>query len=497
MIDWALPPDTPTDAIESSALTFGWPEVVKTPAADSAGPRRGPMDHLKRLATDPRGTIRSMIKKKAPVKTLTGNGEGGVTLRQREMLVRAAAAQGFDRDMNGRNAMRAGELGIGQTADVLLAASGEPRLPDEVFYRLRWGGLFIYVGTHEGKVRRLAEQFRPSAGFVLERPVQPLRAAPFGLRVGPLTTEGYYFAARRTHLVQGGRFTERFTYDVHLTAAPDYEHGYVVEKRVPTEDDILNRLRKKNPDAEEADLRARAHKLVHHVFPTFLTREAAMLHILQRDLPPAYRGRVPTALKVEKDRRGFVRTLWMNWLRVGGPVLSQLQFAHQAAELLTVLHEQARVIHLDLRPDNLVITERGVGFVDFGSSVRVGEQIEESAMLTSLFEQMMRTSQVQRMLGKMIDKGRVTNEAITAAHRRVDKTIDTFYLAVLIHKPHGNPQLDHLIHLDDAAPSARSLAALTAAVLRPKNPHHVRFKTAADILRGIRRIEAKHQPAAA
>src|SRR5690606_25528313 len=126
-----------------------------------------------------------------------------------------------------------------------------------------------------------------------------------------------------------------------------------------------------------------------------------------------------------------------------------------------------------------------------------GEQIEQSPMLTTLFETMMRTSQIQRMLGKMIDDGRVTNESITAAHQKVDKTLDTFYLAVLITKPHGNPMLNHLIRVDEDSPTARSLSALTAAILRPKNPRHAAFKNAADILRGIRRIEAKNEPAAA
>ncbi len=436
-------------------------------------------------------------------KTLTADGQGATTLRQRDRLLRAVMQQGFEQETKGRKVARCSELDIAETADVLFSASGEPRLPDEVFYKLRWGGLFVYVGSHEGKVQRLAELFEPGRGFVLERPVEPLWASPLGLRFPGLAKRGYFFAARRTHLVQPGEFTDRFTYDVHLTprigadAQLPAAQRYVVEKSVPGEADILDRLRKKNPDAEDADLQARAHKLVDHVFPTFLTREAAMLQILQRDLPPEDRRRVPTALKVEKDERGFVRKLWMNWLRIGGPVLSQLQFAHQAAQLLTVLHEQAQVVHLDLRADNLVITEHGVGFVDFGSSVRVGEQLEQSPMLHTLFEQMMRTSHIQRMLGRMIDDGRVTNETITAVHQKVDKTLDTFYLAVLINKPHGNPMLNHLIEVDEDSPQARSLSSLTAAILRPKNPQHAAFKTAADVLRGIRRIEARFEPAAA
>jgi len=444
-----------------------------------------------------------MLGRTPKIQTLSPTGDGGTTLRQREALLRAVMQQGFEQETGvaNRRVARSSELAGQQTADVLFAASGEPRLPDEVFPKLRWGGLFVYVGTHEGKVRRLAEQFNARTGFHLERAVEPLWASRFGLRgfrgFPGLATRGFFFAARKTHLIHAGEFTQRFTYDVHLRPVAGAEGGYVVEKRVPSEADIVERLRKKNPDAEEKDIRERAHKLVQHVFPTFLTREAAMLQILQRELPPEYRQRVPTALRVEKDANGFVRTLWMNWLRIGGPTLTQLQFARQAAELLTAVHDVAQVIHLDLRLDNLVITEHGVGFVDFGSSVRVGEKIEESAMLTTLFDAMMRTSQIQRMLGRMIDTGRVTNEAITAVHQKVDKTLDTFYLAVLINKPHGNPMLNHLVSVDEDSPVARSLAALTAAILRPKNTEHGQFKTAADILRGIRRIEEKQKPAAA
>ncbi|MEO0476761.1 MAG: hypothetical protein AAF085_12465, partial [Planctomycetota bacterium] len=272
--------------------------------------------------------------------------------------------------------------------------------------------------------------------------------------------------------------------------APD---GYIVTKRVPTYDDLLHRLKHKFPDVPVSDLEKRTHKLVDHVFPTFLTREAAMLGILQKNLAPEYREKVPRPLGIQKDSRGFVRTLHMNWMRIGGEPITQLDFAIQSAELLSAIHEQAGVMHLDLRMDNMVITPGGVGFVDFGSACKIGEQVQKSPMLGTLFTEMMRTSQIQRMLGKMIERGHVTNNAISEVYGKTDKTVDSFYLAVQIAKPHANPELKQLIEYNPESDSAGMLSALTAAVLRPKNPEMAQYKSASDLVRGLRRIERRLQ----
>lgn len=236
-----------------------------------------------------------------------------------------------------------------------------------------------------------------------------------------------WFAARKMQLIQPGEVSDHFTYQVELVPVKKATHGYVVSNRVPTYDELVRRLRQKFPGAEPADLQKRAHKLVDHIFPTFLIRESAFLQLLQRDLPSPFKDRVPRALEVEKDSRGFVRRLMMNWLRIGGKPLSQLEFARQIAELLSILHDKARVMHLDLCLDNFVITERGVGFVDFGSAVRLeDENLNRSPMLNTLFEEMMRTSQIQRMLGTMLEKKLITNNVICDVHQKVDKTVDTF-----------------------------------------------------------------------
>ena len=422
---------------------------------------------------------------------LTGDGQG-VSIKQREKLVDAVLRQAVRREATDRVVARSSDvLTDGALADVLLAGTGEPKLPDEVFGKLRWGGLFAYVAANEKSVSNLAEAFDGKRGFLLEQPPTAVHASTAGLRMPGITPSGTYFLARKTALIQPGDTTERFTYEVHLTRQEDAPNGYIVTKQVPTYDNLLWRLKKKFPGTEEDALAERARKLVDTVFPTFLTREAAILKILAKHLPDPYCYRVPSCLSTVHNDRGMVTELTMNWLRNGGEPLPQIDFARQAAELLTVLHDHARVIHLDLRLDNFVITEDGVGFVDFGSACRIGENLGESPMIETLFSEMMRTSQIQRMLGKMLERGDVTNQTMRDVHGKVDKTVDAFYLAVQIAKPTNNPELRSLITYDPNSEMAQRLKALTAAILRPKNPHMAEFKTAADILRGVRRIESR------
>jgi hypothetical protein len=426
-----------------------------------------------------------------------------------DLLIRAIADQRYRGERRARAENRtANLLDDGQTFDFLFAGPGEPHSPVELFQRLRWGGVFVCVGDHAARLGRDAEAFAHHPGFRVETPVTLAHASRLGVRLPGLTPSGLFFAVRKTHLVHPAQPTDRFTYDVELAPPPPAatprrrftdppEAGYTVVKRVPDAQALLHRLRIKFPDADPDDLATRARKFVDHVFPTFLTREAAFLKILERDLPDAYRSRVPRLLEIEKDDRGFVRCLRMNWLRTGTTPFTQLAFARQAAELLAVIHDHARIMHLDLRLDNFVLTDEGVGFVDFGSAVRIGEDLSQSPMLTSLFGEMMRTSQIQRMLGHMIRRGDVHNPAFTAAHHNVSPALDSYYLAVTINRPRHNPLFAHLIEHDTDSPQARALASLTAAILRPKSPDKAEFKTPSDILRGIDRIERKLGPPAA
>jgi serine/threonine protein kinase len=180
----------------------------------------------------------------------------------------------------------------------------------------------------------------------------------------------------------------------------------------------------------------------------------------------------------------------MTWLRQGTPTrLSQIEFARQAAELLNVVHDAVGIIHLDLRLDNFVITPDGVCFVDFGSSVRVGENIHGNPMLSTIFEELMRTSQIQRMLYKMKSSGLVTSNVISEAYQRVDKAVDLFYLAVQMNQPLNNPDFEGLVEFDLNSPEAKGLERLTHEILHPADPAKPPYRTARDVLAGIRNLE--------
>ena len=160
----------------------------------------------------------------------------------------------------------------------------------------------------------------------------------------------------------------------------------------------------------------------------------------------------------------------------------------QSADPSGALHDEAGIMHLDLRLDNFVITPAGVGFVDFGSAVRVDENLKQSPLLSSLFEELMRTSEIQRMLFRMTRTGEVTSEAISGGLHKVDKAVDCFYLAVQISSPHANPDLKDLIRFDKGSDEARRLSRLTEQILRPADPAKPAYRSAADILAGIRQL---------
>lgn len=379
--------------------------------------------------------------------------------------------------------------------DYVVGVGGEVDTPADVFDRLRWGGQFIYISSDHGQVMAMFRACQDHGGFAIDHGVSGFRAPVLGLLPLPGVGRRYYFmVGRRVALLSPGQTSDRFTFDVKLALRKPPARDYVVMKQVPPYYRIVQRLRDRFPDATNEVLLQRAEKLVERVFPVFLTREAAFLQLLQRDLPPAFRDRVPQVIGVRNGPDGLVHKLYMNWLRVGGEPLSQMEFARQSTELLACLHDEVRVMHLDLRLDNFVITPDGVGFVDFGSAVRVGENIRESPMLRSLFDEMMTTSQIQITLGRMKKTGRLTSDVILSAHRKVDKAVDLFYLALMISRPTSNPDLVPLIRFDPASEEARRIQMLTDAVLRPKNPQRPGIRSASDMMRGLNRIAQQLPP---
>lgn len=373
-------------------------------------------------------------------------------------------------------------------SDALLCTEADPHAPMELFHRLRWGGQVVFVTRNRNAAQQLSTELCGNGFEITQKPATLVRG-PLGLPIPFLSQKTHYFVARKVQLIVPGQTTDRFTYHVHLER-PTEGQPYEVVKEVPTLQMVMARLRSKWPDLANEVIEKRARKFTDKIFPVFLTREAAILKIVNRDLPEAYRGRVPSLLNLEKDERGYARRLHLSWLRNGGEPLSQMEFARQSADLLRALHDDAGVMHLDLRLDNFVITPLGVGFVDFGSAVRVNENLKQSPLLSSLFEELMRTSEIQRMMFRMTRTGEVTSEAISGGVHKVDKAVDYFYLAVQITSPHANPDLKDLIRYDRQGREARLLLKLTEQILRPTDPAKPAFRSAADILRGIEELRA-------
>lgn len=385
--------------------------------------------------------------------------------------------------------------------DFIFASAGHLPTPEEAFDELRWGGLFIYISTKMLETVDVARKFTQLGAFILEKHPTFVRRGLFGLPWSPFSEKIHYFVARKVYLIKPGQSTDRFTYNVQLTKRKEFGDEYVVQKQVPSFDRVISRLREKFPDVDTDTLRRRAKKFTDKIFPVFLTRELAMLKLLQRDLPPEFAARVPTVVHADYrdyDGTSMVQTLYLKWLRNGRKKpLTQLEFASQSAELLSAIHDRAGIIHLDLRLDNFVITEDGVGFVDFGSAVRVGEHFSEASLLSTLFEEMMRTSQIQKMLGTMSTKGLVTSQSITSSHHKVDKAIDFFYLAVQMNSPQSNPDFADLVLYDKASQEASLLKHLTDDILRPPDPTKPKYTSASDILAGVKHIEQQLKGTAA
>ena len=421
---------------------------------------------------------------------------------RREQVLRAVAGRAFAGDAEFLRYGRAGgaaEVPAAHTVppgeraplDFLFACESDPHDVDDVFARLRWGGQFVYASRHARRVVDMNEAFGQRGFETMPRPGVIREPLPlFGWRLPLLSKKVHYFVARKVNLVLPRQFSDRFTYHLQLVPADRPATGYVVLKEVPSVARVMARLKSKFPDATTDLLEKRALKFTEKIFPLFLTREAAILQILERDLPAAYARRVPRVVGMDKDARGYVRRLKMSWLRVGTPrPLTQLEFARQAFDLLQVVHERVGVIHLDLRLDNMVVTDHGVGFVDFGSAVRVGENIQGNPLLANLYDELMRTSQIQRMIEKMTISGAVTSSLIQSAYGRVDKQVDLFYLAMQMVQPLNNPDFRGLVEFDPTSREAAALSALKEQVLKPADPKNPVYRNAPDVLRAILRIE--------
>ncbi len=288
--------------------------------------------------------------------------------------------------------------------DYVFAVENEPHLPEDIFASVRWGGEFIYLSYNRDQVAALPEKF-VAYGFETQRGPDYLKQG--WLRFVPfLGQKLWYFVTRKLQLIRPRDITERFTYNVQLTPTTSEiptDDRYVVLKEVPPFERVMDRLRAKFADAPYAVIEKRALKFTEQGLSAVSHARSGhaqdlCIVICRRNIA----CRVPTLLHMENDDRGYAKQMWMNWLRIGGKAAhANWNLPAKALTLLRVVHDYARIIHLDLRLDNFLITENGVCFVDFGSAVRDGENIQGNPLLSTLFEELMRTSQIQRMLYKM------------------------------------------------------------------------------------------------
>lgn len=358
--------------------------------------------------------------------------------------------------------------------------------PEAVFDRLRWGGQFVFVSSQPGEVAQVLEAYRGKPEWLVELEptamIQPRHAAlarrlswilPNRLRRRRFESRLSYAVVRKVLLDPISRLTARHSYDVRLVRAQgkvDRQYatdGMVVLKRVPTMAQAIDRLRQTCPDVPPDRLGEIAAKLVRKVFPIFLTREAAFLKLLQRDLPPDLKIKTPRVLSMETDKQGLVRAMSLSWLRQGGPPLSQTEFARQSAEFLRALHERAGIMHLDLRLDNILVTDHGVAVVDFGSSVRMGEDFSHNPLLDRLLKEMLTASQITRDLSRQRSKKLIRAAVFDGLPYPPKPTFDLFALTTNMTRPHDNADLKGLVVHNKLSDEGKYFSQLRKRILQP------------------------------
>lgn len=370
--------------------------------------------------------------------------------------------------------------------------------PDRVFDRLRWGGQLVFVSTQPREVQQLLGYYRNKPEWLIEHEPESLvcprfaklkalsglplagaipgaiaGAIPGALRRLLLEERAYFFVVRKVLIDPVSRLTAKHSYDVRLVRArgkADQRYatdGFVVLKRVPTMEQAIDRLKQTCPGVPPERLGIIAEKLVRKVFPIFLTREAAFLKLLQRDLPPELKIKTPRVMSMESDDKGLVRAMSMTWLRQGGPPISQTVFAQQAAELLRALHEHVGILHLDLRLDNLLVTDDGVCAIDFGSSVRVGEDLSTTTIIETLVREMLQSSQITRDLERQRRKQLIRSEVFADLPYPVSPAFDLFALATNMTRPHDNADFKGLVTHDRDSDEGQRFSRLRKRILKP------------------------------
>ena len=413
------------------------------------------------------------------MRKVTG-GRGGAGWQQRLLAVLLPEPEAWSR--HARAEAQAAEAGV---HDLLLSRQVDATRPidaDTAFDRLRWGGRLVCVDENAARLCDRAAAFSDRDEWRLEDPHQllppaavlpVLRWLPGALRRRLAQRPLHFTSFRKVLLDPPARLTARHSYDVRLVPArgrSEVAHatdGQVVLKRVPTYDQARARLEQTCPGVPADRLEQIVRKLVDKVFPVFLTREAAFLKLLQRDLPEAYRPRTPRVLSLQTDEQGLVRAMTVRWLRQGGPTLSQSELAVQSARLLRELHDRVGIMHLDLRLDNMVVTRDGVGVVDFGSAVRIGEDLSANPMLQRLIREMLEASQITADLRRQRDKGLIRGAVFAGLPFPPTPAFDLYALVTNLTRPHDHAEFRGLIRHDRSSAEGQWFSKLRRRVLRP------------------------------
>ncbi|MDH3583890.1 MAG: phosphotransferase [Phycisphaerae bacterium] len=409
--------------------------------------------------------------------------------KRKSLVVRALCDESLASDGEFHRFAHSASVGGPGLVDYLFSfVDDRPDIPG-VFDRLRWGGQIVLIGPGRRRVTELCRQYQAQREFRIEQDCRP-----FAYRPSPTAPEQifYYFIARKVRLVPADGENDRFICDLELVPEPAGSERYRVLKQVPPEEQVARRLAREFPQVDSTTREARARSFTRDFCPLFLEREIEILRLLQSRLSPPYRRRVPHVLDERRDHHGRVTGFTMNWLRngVGEEPMPQLTFAAQALDLLRAIHDEAGIIHLDLRPDNVVVTESGVGFIDFGASVRQDEDLDRDPTLKRAMDKILSRSGVQRHLCQLCDQGLITSSVLRRGYGHVDKAMDLLYVMLQVNNPAYNPELAGLVEHRRHGADALALGELTGRVMRPANPAHPRFSSADEIYRAIRRYEA-------
>lgn len=362
--------------------------------------------------------------------------------------------------------------------DFLIVQADAPPPEEHLFDTLRWGGQLLIVGPHAQAVTDCRQRFAHSRSWCCEQPehLPPPQPVPGAAAVHLCTV-------RKVGIELPGRLTARHSYEVSLVHRPGPEHtplgpgsaGWAVEKRVPTHEETRARLIQTHPTIAPAQADGVVRWLVKTAFPLMLTRETAFLRRLQKYMPGHLAGRTPELLELHKDDRGLVNRIHMTWLRQGGETLTQIDFAQQAAEMLSAAHRHAGLMHLDVRLGNLVVTDLGVGLIDFGSSVMVDEDLSANRTVQKVIGRTLEASEITDNLQRHRHKGLLGNPLFDPLPTPPTVGFDLFALATCMTRPHDLADFRGLVAFEANSPDAIALSRLRRRVLSraPGQPHAI------------------------